>query len=767
MKAGITAFLILLTAAFAWPQAATIASRRYAEKTPLQYSFGPLTAVAPYNSQPGHTTAVTSQLQPPSLVQSDNTFTSTSNFSVLEQTSPSTSFSVASNVGTITSTANTVYLLGDPATSFSIPSVFVQVEVTSNGASTSEFGLALSNASGSTYLMADMYHASECNLVVYTGGSYMNLNIASCSLPSAPWEMGLSLVGNDACFWLNSGSGWLNEGCASAASYYNFETSGHLSGFESAIRVVSSSSTPWETSDFITGTFGGIGVRDISLVTYPDGRPYMQGSVAYFTASSCDPSDSCDDAVFTFDVSSSVLTQIGVIMNIRGSAVVPDVASDLVFDPANGIYRYMVGGWGTSSSPATWYGSWSTSSANILSGGDFAVTAATQMTWSNCPSTGSCWDAHFVCSAWNYSSSTCSRWISSAYSSGYAPTLQYTTSDPSADSWTAIASGTAALYEGERFLRTATGSGGTSLYEIDSGISGTESRYSEIRNISAFTLLGYMSAPIPAGGRNAPHAQLFSFGNTEYYVTFSDVQWGVVLNTMGDWLVGTAPKYSAQTNWPTLSQEGSSFSSSSSVSSESLSTVVSATGGNTSLSVTSGQLIVGACRGADDTETSVTVTDSRGNTLTTMPLNINGAGFTVGFYGFVTTAGTDTITCTLGAASTYVGVTAEIFNAGFLTSVDYTGTANQSTASGNFTSTSFSTTAKGLIVVCPDFLGGAGTFQPGFIGPYAAAFGAGLSSGATMCEGTTTPAAQSSIEATANVGQAGSAKWGAVVMSFK
>jgi hypothetical protein len=150
-----------------------------------------------------------------------------------------------------------------------------------------------------------------------------------------------------------------------------------------------------------------------------------------------------------------------------------------------------------------------------------------------------------------------------------------------------------------------------------------------------------------------------------------------------------------------------------------------------------------------------------------MALNLNGSGFTDGFYGFATVGGTDTFTCALGAASIYVGLTVEQFNPGFLTSVDYTGYANQSTSSTLYTSSAFSTTAKGLVLACPDGLFGGGLFQPGFIGSSAAAFGAGLSSGSAPCEGVITTGAQSNITATLSSGNATAGTWGGVIMSFK
>lgn len=741
--------------------------------TPLQYKFGPFVAVSPFNNQPGYSTITnTGQIDPGALVQSDNTFTSTANFNVIEQTSPATTFTVASNVGTITSTAGSVYLLGDSATSFSAPYAFLQATVVSNGDSGSEFGLALSNSAGSTYVMADMYHASQCTVVIYTGGSYHNVVTPSCSLPSAPWRMGLSLVGNDACFWMNAGAGWVEEGCGSVASYYNFATDGNLSGFSSAIRVVSSSSTPWEVSNLITGGFGGVGVRDVSLVTYPDGRPYMQGPVAYFTATTLDPKNSGYDGVYSYNVSTATLTQIGAIWDDRSGTVLGDEASGLIYNPTAGTYRYLVGGWGNEGSGDlnTYYASFAKSALDFLANGVHVVTGAAVV---DLPGNASYygWDAHMACTQWNYSTGSCPYWVVaySIASSGttFWPAAAYSTSDPSANSWTSIGSdqANANCYEGGRILRSRTTSSsgkGVTYYLAFGGNSCSSSvRATRVYNDS-MAYVGTINASFPAGAQNAPHPQIFTYGNSAYAITFNDSLYGLLAGTMGQVGVATAPRFGTQTNWPTLTNAGSAFSSSSSVSSESVSS-----GHYTStFTVNVGDLLVGACRGSDTSETSATVADSLGNPITSMALNLNGSGFTDGFYGFATVGGTDTFTCTLGAASQYVGLTVEQISPGFLTTVDYTGYANQSTSSSQYVSSAFSTTAPGLVIACPDALFSAVPFQPGLIGPYLASFGSGLRSGSAACEGTLTTGAQTGITASMASGT-NAGTWGGVIMSFK
>lgn len=757
----------LLLSATAFAQVGAIASRRTQELTPLGYKFGPFTAVAPFDNQPGYSLVTNAgQLQPPNLITANDNFASTSEFATAFSTGSPT-FTVASNQGTITIPSSSSLASVDTTASLTVPQQFVQMTIDTVPTS----GIVAVGIFSSTEGFYAEYNPANgyFGVAFFNGSTYNYSSGKNPGAVTAPFRLGFSLVGNEGVVWLNTGTGWQMMDSLSSSSYYNFETSGNLTGWHSGWYFYGSSATvSYVVSAFKAGSFGGVGIRDISLVTYPDGRPYIQGAIAYFTATTCDPVASCYDGVYTYNLSTGALTQIGVIFDSRGGFVYPDVASDLVYDPQSAEFYYVVGGWGayTTSFPPSYLDQFASSTANPLNGGVFAL-SGTEMTLPYNSSVA--YDSHLACTQFDYSTDACSYWLL-AFSTGSITAntaLAYTTSAPSANSWTGIFNpGTPVteIYEGDRIIRTATGAGGVTYYVINGGNSsaGYEVRQNVVYSPTG-TLLGYLDAPLPAGGHNAPHPQLFSYGNTEYYFTFTDGLWGSTANTMGDWVVATAPKYATQTNWPTQVNEGSSFSSSTSVSS----VAVSAGTYSSTFTVAAGQLIVGACRGANTAETSSTVTDSLGNTFTNMALNLNGSGFTDGFYGFATVGGTDTFTCTLGAASTYTGLTVEQFTPGFLTAVDYTGYSNQSTSSTLYTSGSFSTTAKGLVIACPDGLFGGGNFQPGFIGTSAAAFGAGLSSGSAPCEGVLTTGAQTSITATLSSGNGTAGTWGGVIMSFK
>ncbi|MDE3062594.1 MAG: hypothetical protein KGJ51_05995, partial [Acidobacteriota bacterium] len=148
------------------------------------------------------------------------------------------------------------------------------------------------------------------------------------------------------------------------------------------------------------------------------------------------------------------------------------------------------------------------------------------------------------------------------------------------------------------------------------------------------------------------------------------------------------------------------------------------------------------------------------NTLST-------SGYDEGFYTFATTGGSSTFTCTPNASSTFQGIVAMVFHPASLTTLDTSSHSTQSGTSNLFTSAAFSTTAKGLVVVCGEGLFGGSLFEPGFIGPYASGPSAGTQSNGAACESVATPSAQSGITATMGWGAATAGMWGGAVMAFK
>lgn len=763
-------FALLLVVGFAYPfSGQTIASRRYAEKTPEQYVFGPLNAIAPFNGNPNHAIGSNTQLQPPSLITDNNQFSSTSNFTITTQQTPAATFSVSGNIGTVVTGSGSAqsWRAASTGASCQTPTCFVSMEINQNG--TTSFlgrltlGLILSNGNVVQVVYRVDTGVGEVQTIV--GGTSTNVGSFSKTLPTAPWYLALSFVGNDFTVWetSNLATGWSVLETAAIATM-NMGTSGLMTGARTLFGVDSSGTTTWEFSNLIAGAFGGVGLSDISLVTYSDGRPYIQGTKAYFTATSRSPLDASFqgsyDGVYSYDLSAGTWTQLGAIFDLRGGIVENDSASHLVYDPALNEYRYMVGAWATTIPPPTFYGAWATSTFDPINVGGVGIVTLTQMNYAN-PG----YDSHFACSSWNYSAGTCSKWIVT-YAGNALSGGAFSASDPSANSWTSIGSVSAtSTIEGNRVFRTAAGSKGIN-YEFgiggysSSGVA-SETKFFDTYSQVSYSAVGSLTAQIPSGISNTPHPQIFSYGNTEYLITFDNTLFGTAVDTMGNLLIATSPKYTAQKNYPQFAA-----GTDTAVSAAAASITSSA------VTVTSGDLAVVYCTGNDNSvvTTSVAVSSSLSlGTYVGAGFEHSGSDYDEAYYLMgASTGGSSTFTCTPNASKTFQSITVLIFHPGFVTTTDTITTNGYTGTEVPFVSKSFSTTAQGLIVVCavPEFV--STNIVPGFIGPYksASAFGlVGTFQGA--CQSTVTDAAQTSITANMGVTSIATGIWGGAILSFK
>lgn len=740
------------------------------ERTPLQFSFGPWTAISPFTNITGYTTiTVDNQIFPSNLVTLTNNFSSTGSFTQTDYTGGGLeTFTVASNVGTVATAGGQHNIFVDTSTSFTGPSLMVRMTVEQNGTATSG---TFDNAGpgifkdGSNFVDFEWDHRN--NLAVFhirIAGTDTTAN-TSCTLPLAPWTEGFSLNNNNAFAWVKNASGTTLCASRTGITQYDFTTDGNLTGWHPGFVVRGASASTWKFSNLQAGSVGAAGVRDPHIVTYPDGRPYIQGSKVFFTAT-----DQYGGwSTWSLDLSNNTLARLGQIFSDRGGHTYADAAGHLVYDPANGIYRAMVPSWGsaTGNNPNIFYGTASISTNDLLSAGSHVVSPMTQMTFGIGSNIG--WDPFLTCDEWNYSTSSCPHWLL-AYTTTTAtfnPALFTSTSDPSANTWTEVAAPLDTGYEGSTIIRTATtnGSSGVTYVAAFGGQSNGIPRSSKVYSVSSMSLLGSINVMWPAvnqqtGGENAAWPMMFAYGNKEYILSFDSTQFGSATSgtTMGNLVISTAPKYSTANNWPSYKDGDSVFSGSTSVASET----------SKSFTVATGDLLVVACRGANNSTASVTVTSSPSNTWTALGMNTTGSGFTNGYYTFATASGATTVTCTPNVSNQFLGLTVSQYSPGFLTSADFTGYSNITGSNvGTYTSGTFSTTAKGLIVACPDALFGAAAFRPSLIGPYAAVNIIGQASGAAPCEATLTEAAQTGITASMAAGNTSTGHWGGAILTFK
>lgn len=772
--------IVLLLSASCFGQ--TIASRRYAEKNPLQFVFSGFQCLAPYCAAPGSTTIPDAVMLPSALVVDNNTFGSTATYNVFSTGTPAGSSSVSGNVLTVTTSTGTgqTFGLNSTGTSCSIgPNCFSEIEITQNGsgAGTDALRLGWLFNSGTDTVVANIDAVGHTASVFIFTGTSTTIGSVSFTPPSAPWYLAVSLQQNyvNVFYTTNLSSGWTLLTIAQIGTAFDATTTGNLTGAENILTMFATGATTWKFANWKTGSFGGFDLQNPQPVITPDGRNYMVGSLQYFTAGCGGFGIGTDysagsECVGTIDTSTNAISVKSVLFDTRGGHTYSDNSGTLVVDPASGTQRLMVPEWAgnTTSTVLPGYATWNSGTVDALSVGQHNVGAMTAM---SIPTQVSGWDPGLMCTQWNYSAGTCGTWFMPYTSNnGGSPVacLQYTNSDPSVNTWTKVGCETSTfpMEEGVMY-RTATGSAGTAYYPHWNGKINSSTRIDRAYN-TGMTFQGSLSTFVPASGSFllSPRYGIFAYGNTEYNLSSDENYWAGFSGQafLPNLVLATAPKYPAASTWTNPTYVATCSGQNNSTSSNAVTC-------GTTLSVTSGDILVGFC--AQTNTNAVWAQMTLGQTGIFSAPNYGtfsgtgGNGFDAMFVGFATATGTVTPKCWLGATNQFGRMMVRQYHPGSLTQYDLQQTFKAfNTATGTYTSASFSTAAKGLIVYCVDPAGSGGsTISAGNIGGTLATNFVTLGSGSLSCEDLTTNTSQTGI--TASMTNAGTQLAGSYVMALK
>ena len=576
MKKLIAALSFISLSVCCWPQAGAVASRRYAEPTPLGLSFGSFQQVYPYNHSTGYNLVPKSQLA--TVAIDDNNFASTSDFTQSVSSGVQT-FSVSGNQGTITGngSASSIWYV-DTKTSYSLgyPSLTTELTINQLGASVTttsgngiEFGLfkdlsnnlfaslSYNSASSATSLWAGVFiNVAGTSTLLCQNSEVANLvQPTGFTAPAVPFTPVLTLVGNQVTLWIDTHIGGLQVVCsASTSSIYNFQTSG-LTGWKTGFAIQVSASDSWIVSGLKTSVYGGTGIRDVANVHHQDGTPVFDGATAYYMGTVGGLQSNFSDGsnlIFSLNMTNGLFTPLGTLGTSRGGGIYNDQAYDMFYNKATDEEQMTSANWATSGgSGLTSNGaSQSISADDWLSAGMHVSPATSPQSFPGAVATNS-YDAHEDCVAWNYTANLCdgSNWIlaTSSYSNNPPswPLVGSSSTPINSATWAQVFNDSASAlgYEGSRIIRTATTTGGngvTYTYCWAGGTPHTTRCYN-----STGTFLGALNATPPANGFPA-HPDLIAYGNSEYWVSFD----GDTYNTgngaaSGNLVVATAQKYAS------------------------------------------------------------------------------------------------------------------------------------------------------------------------------------------------------------------------------
>lgn len=495
------------------------------EIAPLGLVFTQQASVNPFN------------LQPSNLVFLSEGFTSdTGQFNrYTEGTIGSTSVSGGQMTLTHVGTQNTIITEGADLT---MPQAFVSIsvdQVGNAGSGYDNFGVGIVKDANNFILASIDRLNQEIRFQSKIGGANAFFNGFFKSFPS-PFKLALSLVGNSIGIWLDTGSGWAVQLSYDHTSRYDFRTVGNLTGWKPGFTVATGSSSVWKVSNFKAGRFGTVGLRDMAIATNPDGSPYLSGNLATFLGTAPDHTGASYCGVFTLNLDTYAITQVGAIMVQRDGKIYPDLAACCVVN-ADGSQRLLISTWGNGFGGVLKILYGVLSSGNVLSGSN-VVSTLSQLTLPLGVSGVGAYDPFLAYDSAN------SRWLL-AYTitnnTSFSGNPFYAALAYSADlsSWTLIGADSAANgYEGTRLLKV-----NGAFYNMVGGPAGSGNS-SRVYNAS-MTYLGALNATFSGGSSTQPHPMIFPYGEKQVLLTFDDTRYGGGSFTWGRAIIHTATRYSS------------------------------------------------------------------------------------------------------------------------------------------------------------------------------------------------------------------------------
>lgn len=186
---------------------------------------------------------------------------------------------------------------------------------------------------------------------------------------------------------------------------------------------------------------------------------------------------------------------------------------------------------------------------------------------------------------------------------------------------------------------------------------------------------------------------------------------------------------------------------------------------SSALTITSGDIVAFYCRGGNNA--SFTASSSPSNTIASLPLRQpSPAGSGQMFYVLGAVSGSTTFTCTQSISSAFQGISVVQYHPGSITAEDSTNSFSQiGASSGSFTSSSFSTSSRGLVILCADASFASGNFTAGLIGGVSSTLRT-TASWFPPCEDRITTTSLSSVTAAVSTAT-GSGTWTGAVLIFK
>ena len=467
------------------------------------------------------------ELLPPNLQTLNETFPADSGFTKYTEGTPGTT-AVASSKYTITHVTGTARndIVVKNTVSFSMPLVWVEcsISVTNTGATGYDNGGVGIVKDANNFLFASMDRlANTVRLQIKIGGTNTFIGTIAQTWGTT-FKLGLSLVANSACVWIDVGAGWVYKLGADVTSYYDFRTTGNLTGWNPGFTLANGGgNSTWDFSALKAGSFGGVGMRDQTLVTDDTGRAYFPATdTIQFSATIPDPRGTAYCGVFTMDLLTNTLTQTAAIMVSRSGKTYNDLSAHII-RYSGGNRRMLISTWGNGFS-----GSIQTLHELFTSGDVLVGANVVTMTAITLPGqTGALPGAYDAMMAWDGSKWVITYTLTDDTSFAGNPFYPAVATSTAMSSFTLVdKDSTHTGYEGTKLIND-----NGEIYVMAGGPagSGTKARVYD----SSLHYMGDLNITLSGGADTQPHPMMFQHAGKRKIISFDNTRYGGVGFTWG------------------------------------------------------------------------------------------------------------------------------------------------------------------------------------------------------------------------------------------
>lgn len=416
----------------------------------------------------------------------------------------------------------------DTAPSLTVPQFFVEVHVTARvggGGGYANVGCGFCKDSNNAFSLVRDGVNGVVNIYTTIGGGNAGFGFGAWQpAHTGPFKLGLSCVGNTLCAFGDVGAGWVFIGSCVVGGLISL----NWAGWKPQVTYSSNLIGSYTVSQLNAGSFGGTGIRDLSIVIAPDGTPRIVDDEVYCTATRPDPTGAAYQAVVKVNLLTWAITQTATIFNYRAGGAQCDLAGQIVAHE-DGTRRLTLGTWSSLSNILDVRTQHKLVSAELLSG----VHLVTGMTQLNLPSEAgeAVYDANI---AWDGTQWICAYTTRSGTSAVADPFYPNAASSPDLVTWTRLGRDRMALqYEGTKLFKLNTGP-----FWITAGTRHAARLYDHACNFRGYMQLTVNGGdPSGTGNQTFPHCPVFWDAERSRYVvlTFDKTQEMGSLSTLFNW----------------------------------------------------------------------------------------------------------------------------------------------------------------------------------------------------------------------------------------